>query len=241
MQIQDHVGKLDIGRAECGSMRHIIYKITNNINNRYYIGRHSTKNINDQYMGSGKAIKNAILKYGIDNFTKEIIAETTSAELLWELESEIVNDVVVNDPLSYNMAMGGRSYLDGLKKYDLAKFTQHQSDAGKIGGRVCYDNKTDEQKRLWHSLGGKAATKKQKESGHPFYTGEAASLGGKAVKDMVELWNPLSHATNKNQSTYKIGDCKKAKVGSEKYYSLLDQGWLPIYQFILSKQNSLVI
>ena len=222
-------------------MRYIIYKITNNINNRYYIGRHSTNNINDQYMGSGKAIKNAILKHGIENFTKEIIAETTSAELLWELESEIVNDVVVNDTLAYNMEPGGKSYMDGVKKYDLAKLIQHQSDAGKKGGRVSYDIKTAEQQTIWHSLGGKAATKKQKQSGHPFYTGEAASLGGKAVKDMVELWNPLSSATNKNQSTYKTGDCKKAKIGSEKYYSLLTQGWLPIYQFMLSKQNSLVI
>mgnify|MGYP001549942128 CR=1 FL=1 len=33
-------------------VRHIIYKITNNINNKYYIGRHSTENINDTYMGS---------------------------------------------------------------------------------------------------------------------------------------------------------------------------------------------
>jgi hypothetical protein len=32
-------------------MYYIIYKITNNINGRYYIGRHATKDINDSYMG----------------------------------------------------------------------------------------------------------------------------------------------------------------------------------------------
>jgi hypothetical protein len=45
-------------------MRHIIYKITNMVNGKYYVGRHSTTDINDGYMGSGIWIKNAIRKYG---------------------------------------------------------------------------------------------------------------------------------------------------------------------------------
>ncbi len=210
-------------------MRYIIYKITNNINNRYYIGRHATNDINDDYMGSGKAIKNAILKYGKDNFTKEIIAETSSTELLWQLEMKIVNDEIVNDPLSYNMAYGGKSYLDGLKKHDVKKFIQHQSNAGKLGGPASYSKKTDVQKYTWHSAGGIATAKKHKlELKHPFYNGVAASMGGKAVKDMIELWHPNAIATNKNQNTYKPGDCKKAKLNSDKYHNLLNQGWLTI-------------
>ncbi len=55
-------------------MHYTIYKITNQINGKYYIGRNATKNVNDSYMGSGIGIKNAINKYGVENFTKEIIA-----------------------------------------------------------------------------------------------------------------------------------------------------------------------
>lgn len=211
-------------------MRYIIYKITNTLNGKYYIGRHSTKNINDSYMGSGIGIKNAIKKYGIENFTKEIILETTSSELLWELEKEIVNADIVNDPLSYNMAYGGRSYLNGLKKYDKEKFIQHQSDAGKKGGNSSINaHKLKYVNNEWHRKGGKANAIKQKLLKiHPFYTGEAASMGGNAVKGMLELWNPASKAVNKNQKEYKSGDCKKATIGTEKYNTLINNGWLPI-------------
>ena len=42
---------------------YIIYKITNIINSKEYIGAHSTDNINDGYMGSGTLIRAALLKY----------------------------------------------------------------------------------------------------------------------------------------------------------------------------------
>ena len=54
-------------------IHNIVYKIINLINGKYYYGIHSTENIFDGYMGSGKTIVNAIKKYGVENFTKEII------------------------------------------------------------------------------------------------------------------------------------------------------------------------
>ena len=65
----------------------VIYKITNLINNKVYIG----KTISDRldYFGSGIIIKNSIKKYGIENFKKEIIDETLSVKELNEKEIEI--------------------------------------------------------------------------------------------------------------------------------------------------------
>lgn len=139
-------------------MKHfLIYKITNLINGRYYIGRHATTNINDNYMGSGVAIKNAIYKHGVENFKKEIIATTDNAESLWELEGEIVNESVVKDPKSYNMAYGGQSYLNGLKKYNPEGFLEHQRAAGKVGGKASIARRDSS----WHAKGGSASSKKR--------------------------------------------------------------------------------
>lgn len=207
-------------------MRHIIYKITNSINGKYYIGRHSTNDLNDSYYGSGKGITNAIKKYGKESFTKEIIAEAFSSEDLWEIEKEIVNEEVVKDKQSYNMAYGGKHYLHGLKQYNKKAFLEHQSNAGKIGAQNLWKNKTASEKKNWHSAGGKASVVSQKKNGHPFYDGTAAKAGGIAVKGMIELWHPESVATNKNQKEYRSGDCVKATPYSDKYNMLRNQGWL---------------
>ena len=97
-------------------MFYTIYKITNNINGKFYIGKHQTKDLDDGYMGSGKWLKRAIKKYGIDNFHKEIL-HICSTEKEMDLLEKIL---VVPDPeISYNLCDGGQggfSYINRNKK-----------------------------------------------------------------------------------------------------------------------------
>lgn len=85
-------------------MFHTVYRIENLINGMFYYGVHSTNNLDDGYYGSGKIIKQAVKKYGKDNFSKTIVEVfDTRAEAL-NLENILVDP---NHPLSYNMAIGG--------------------------------------------------------------------------------------------------------------------------------------
>lgn len=89
------------------SLKYTIYKTTNLINEKYYIGMHKTEDLNDDYLGSGVALKNAIKKYGRENFIKEILFIFETEQEMKDKEMELVNEDVVNDVFSYNMKIGG--------------------------------------------------------------------------------------------------------------------------------------
>lgn len=57
-----------------------IYKITNFINGKTYIGQHKYTKLNDSYMGSGKLLIRAQKKYGIENFKKDILVFNISKQ-----------------------------------------------------------------------------------------------------------------------------------------------------------------
>ena len=50
-----------------------IYRITNKVNGKTYIGQHKYRELNDNYMGSGKRLWEAYRKYGFENFEKKIL------------------------------------------------------------------------------------------------------------------------------------------------------------------------
>lgn len=68
-----------------------IYKITNFANGKMYIGQHTTSNIDDGYMGSGKIIRLALKKYGKENFRKEWLMFCEDAEELDYMERVYVD------------------------------------------------------------------------------------------------------------------------------------------------------
>lgn len=88
---------------------YLIYKTTNIINNMFYIGCHITNKIDDGYLGSGTYLKRAINKQGKENFKREVLFIFSSEEEMYLKEKEIVDELFLLRPDTYNLMPGGES------------------------------------------------------------------------------------------------------------------------------------
>ena len=127
---------------------HIVYKITNTTNGKIYVGVHSTDDLDDGYMGSGRLIRAAIEKYGIASFSKVILRKFETRADAYLYEKEIVDDVFIARDDTYNLRTGGHGgmMLDPISgskhhMYGVNFSDEHRkkiSDA--LIGRICDHN-----------------------------------------------------------------------------------------------------
>jgi len=83
---------------------HTVYKTTNDVNQKFYIGVHTCNCNPCQYLGSGKALQAAIAKYGDKSFTKEVLATFKHKKDAYLYERTLVDHL---DPNCYNLCEGG--------------------------------------------------------------------------------------------------------------------------------------
>lgn len=143
-----------------------IYKITNLINNKIYIGL-STKTVEEStnYYGSGVNIIKAIKKYGKDNFEKEILLECDTLEELRNHEIKLIAEYNSTDRnVGYNISPGGDINSDKQRvciyKYsiegELIRYFDTIEDAIKLyGDTELYRNSVRDNrpiKGFWYSV-----------------------------------------------------------------------------------------
>ncbi len=184
-------------------MYFIIYRTINNINNKYYIGCHKTKKLDDGYIGSGKLLQLAIKKYGKENFTREILYLCKDSKEMFEKEREIVNEEVVKDKNSYNVKIGGEANYYFINHNHL----NHKNNQHLIHGEKC-KNDIEYRKQFIQKM-----TIINKKNG--------LKLKGKTPsnKNMKIIYNPETHLTkyvSKNDiETYLNNGWIKGRTGKE--------------------------
>lgn len=109
---------------------HTIYKTTCVITNKWYIGLHSTDNLDDGYQGSGIHLWHSIKKHGKENHVTEILEYCDSRKHVIEREAAIVTEELIADPLCMNLIRGGNAAED--TEFGLTEETKQKlSDASK--------------------------------------------------------------------------------------------------------------
>ena len=126
-----------------------IYLIINKVNGKTYIGQHKSSKewYEDKYMGSGKLLKKAKIKYGIENFEKFLIQycstkdETNKSERFWIAEYRR------RCKAEYNIADGGQG--GNVKGNSVSEETKRKiSESLKGNQRHKGHHHTDETKRM---------------------------------------------------------------------------------------------
>jgi group I intron endonuclease len=75
---------------------------------------HSTDDIDDGYLGSGKVLQYSIKKHGKQNHIKEIIEYFPDRIQLALREKELITDDILNDPMCINLRYGGNGGMPGM-------------------------------------------------------------------------------------------------------------------------------
>jgi hypothetical protein len=185
------------GKKKQASRRkyHYIYKTTCLVTCRYYIGMHSTDNLEDGYQGSGKRLWYSINKYGLENHQTEILEFLPSREELKAREKELVNEELLEDKMCMNLAIGGEGGNGSkfLTKEQLSKGGKRSMEAIKML------READEQYRL----------KNSKAISDAYYN---AIKEGRRIPKQWGNWEGRSHSEDTKQ---KMSERAKLRTGNK--------------------------
>ena len=183
-------------------MYYTIYKITNNINGKIYIGSHKTKNIDDKYMGSGKYLKRAIEKDGIENFTKEILFVFDNPEDMYAKEAELVNEDFISNENTYNLKVGGFGGFDYInnnrhliKNLNFRDLEVQKKKGKSLSLRIQNFGQTDKEKQSSKEKGRKRSEKYSLGLLTPPFLGKVHS---QETKDKIGLKNSINQSGKGN-------------------------------------------
>ena len=137
-----------------------IYKTTNLLNGKIYIGQHKSDLFDTDYYGSGKYFRRALKKYGKDNFSVEILEWCDSKELADEREVYYIQKSNSRNPsIGYNIAYGGEGgdLVTCLPEDERKRFSDMVSEFNRLGitGNKCNHLSEEHKRKISESNTGK--------------------------------------------------------------------------------------
>jgi len=105
-----------------------VYRTTNLVNQKQYIGHHKTDDLDDAYLGSGSVLSHAIKKYGREAFQKETLFVYDNHDDMIKKETELVNNIYCARQDTYNLMEGGKGGFGHINAQGLNNITRKLSN-----------------------------------------------------------------------------------------------------------------
>lgn len=167
-----------------------------------YVGCHQTKDINDDYFGSGRYIESAIKRYGLVNFVKEILFVFEDKQSMFEKEREIVNEAFINNPNTYNLVLGGKSGWFNNSNGAVEANTKSQL---KIAWLKEFDKEWNDERKIIYANTAKKIAKIKKENG--FVPKPPMKPGDKHRPETILKIKQLIVGKQKGKNNSQFGTC----------------------------------
>ena len=208
----------------------IIYKTTNLINGKIYIGQDSKNNPN--YIGSGKILKRAIIKYGKYNFRKEILEKCQSKTELNEKEIYWIDKLnTTNLNIGYNLTLGG----EGSNTWNGHTQEQIENRKSKMSMSLKGQKRTDEaRKNISKSLKGRKLSNIHKQNIGKSKEGNKYNLGKTLSDEHKQKISESNKGIKRPRTQEQIEKHKKAVTGKRHH----EDYFKPILQYNL--KNTLI-
>jgi hypothetical protein len=201
------------------------------VTGKFYVGMHSTDDIDDGYLGSGKILGYSRAKYGDENHKKEILEFLPDRTALKLREKEIVNEELLAHPLNINLKYGGEGGFDHILKtranLKSEKFIVYRNSGALVANLLAGSkNRTREQ----YSKGAKKAWASSRDSMiKASMVGIRAMASEDANRKRRDTLQNIGHARGEKNSQF--GTCwvtdgkKPIKVKKEQLGEYLSKGF----------------